>query len=68
VRDVANDVEHKIWAEVVRYVRERGKGLVREGRVSKDVGFNDTLAYSQQAARVAKILVDDLEEHAHRQA
>ena len=68
VRDVANEVEHKIWQEVVRYTKERGRGLVREGRLSKNSGFYETRAFTQQAARVARILVDELEAHAHPDA
>lgn len=65
VRDVANEVEHKIWQEVVRYTKERGRGMVREGSVSKDLGYDETRSYHQQAARVARILVDELEARAH---
>jgi hypothetical protein len=65
VRDVANEVEHKIWQEVVRYTKERGRGLVREGRVSEESRFDETRAFAQQAARVARILVDELEVRAH---
>ncbi len=68
VRDVANEVEHRIWQEVVHYTEERGRGLVREGRVSQRTGFSETLAYSQQAARVARILVDEFEARAHPHA
>jgi hypothetical protein len=63
IRDVANDVEHRIWQEVVQYTQDRGRGMVREGKVSKDTNWNNTSAFQQQAARVAKILVDELEAH-----
>ncbi len=65
VCDVANDVEHKIWQEIVHYTKERGRGLVKEGRVSEETRFGQTRAFSQQAARVAKILVEELDERAH---
>jgi hypothetical protein len=55
IRDVANDVEHKIWQEI--------GGLVREGRVSEDSNWDNTSAFAQQAARVAKMLVEDFEAH-----
>ena len=64
IRDVANEVEHKIWREVVQYTRDRGRGLVREGRVSTEVAWDRTVAFHQQAARVAKILMEELEAHA----
>ncbi len=63
VRDVANEVEHKIWQEIVTYTRGRGAGLVKEGKVSSDTDYDHTAAYAQQAARVAKILVAELDAH-----
>ncbi|MBW2235771.1 MAG: hypothetical protein JRG85_10265 [Deltaproteobacteria bacterium] len=63
IREVANDVEHRIWQQVVQYTQDRGRGLVREGRVSEDTNWDRTAAFQQQAARVAKILVDELEAH-----
>ena len=63
IREVANEVEHRIWREVVRYTRERGRGLEREGRVSDDHTWARSASFPQQAARVAKILIDELEAH-----
>ena len=63
VRDVANDVEHKIWEGIVDHTREQGRDLVRTGRVSSDTSFEHTAAFGQQAARVAKILLDELDAH-----
>lgn len=68
IRDVANELEHKIWEQVVLYVKQRGRGLVREGRVSEDTRWDHTAAFAVQAARVARILVDELEERAHAAA
>lgn len=67
VRDVANDVEHKIWQAIVRYTRARGRELVREGRVSSDTSYDHTAAYGQQAARVAKILVEEIDARGERE-
>ena len=66
IRDVANVVEHRIWGEIVHYTKDRGRGLIREGRVSADTAFDHTATYGQQAARIARILVEDFEAHESR--
>jgi hypothetical protein len=63
VREVANDVEHKIWEGIVDHTREQGRDLARTGRVSSDTSFEHTAAFGQQAARIAKILLDELDAH-----
>jgi hypothetical protein len=61
IRDVANEVEHKIWQEIVAYTKRRGADLVREGRVSSDLTWEHTDGFGQQAARVAKILLEEFD-------
>lgn len=64
IRDVANEVEHKIWQEVVTYTKKRGSQLTHEGRVSSDSNWDRTTAFGQQAAKVARILMEELDAHA----
>jgi hypothetical protein len=67
VHDLARGEEHEAWMEVMRFTRKRGKTLAQEERLSSDLSFEETHAYSETAARVMDILASDFQHHAHIQ-
>jgi hypothetical protein len=64
VRELAQDVEHRIWKEVVRFTRNEAKSLVRAGRVSDDDSYEATENFAHKAAHVAQLLIEDYERQA----
>ncbi len=66
VHDLAHQEEHAIWLEVVRFVDQRGAELVREGRMSDDLRWENTHSYFETASRVTDILAEDCEAHLPR--
>ena len=64
VRELAQDVEHRIWKEVVRFTRNEAKTLVREGRVSSDDSYEATGNFAHKAAHVAQLVIEDYERQA----
>jgi len=65
IRELADGVEHRIWKEIVRYTRKRGRKLARDEHLSRETSWEGTEDFPSQAARIAKLLVDDFEQHAH---
>ncbi len=64
ILDLAREVEHAIWREIVRFTRKEGRTLVKEGRVSDDHSWEGMGNYSQKAAHVAELLIADYNQHA----
>ena len=67
VHDLARGEEHQAWKEIVRFTRRRGQTLAREERLSSDVSFEGTHAYSETAIRIMRILAHDFQHHARAQ-
>lgn len=59
VRDLAREVEHRIWQEIVHFTKKEGKALVEEGRVSDDHTWEAGENYRNKAAHVARLLLQD---------
>ncbi len=64
VRELAQDVEHRIWKEVVRFTRREARTLVNEGRVSSDDSYEATGNFAHKAAHVAQLVMEDYERQA----
>lgn len=62
--EVAADVEHQIWREIVRFTKRDGKAMVRDGRASSDGSWEGTENYAGKAAHIAEMLMEDYEQHA----
>jgi hypothetical protein len=59
VRELAQQVEHRIWKEIVRFTRKDSRSMIRDGRVSMDESWEGTENYAHKAAHVAQLLIDD---------
>ena len=66
VRELAQDVEHRIWREVVRFTRNEASSLVKEGRVSSDDSYEATANFAHKAAHVAQLVLEDYERQARQ--
>jgi hypothetical protein len=64
VHDLALGEERRVWKEIVRFTRKRGRTLVREEHLSSDLSFDGTNVYSETAVRVMGILARDFQRHA----
>jgi len=67
VRELAADVEHRLWRQIVQFTRREGPRLVREGRVSTATSWESTENWAHQAAHVARLVVEDYEARAREQ-
>jgi hypothetical protein len=61
VLELAQQVEHSIWKQIVRFTRKDGRSMVKEGRVSSDETWEGTENYAHKAAHVAQLLLEDYE-------
>jgi len=68
VRDLAQQVEHRIWKEIVRFTRKDGRAMIRDGRVSRDESWEGTENYAHKAAHVAQLLIQDYDRHIQARA
>lgn len=59
VCDLAREVEHRIWGEIVELTRKEGRKLVREGEVSDVRRWDAMRSYADQAAHVAELVLRD---------
>jgi hypothetical protein len=59
IRDLAREVEHRIWEEIVRFTKKEGPALVAEGKVSTDESWEAGENYRGKAAHVAQLLLED---------
>jgi len=57
---------HRIWEEVIRYTRRRGRELVQEGRMPRDMDWDACENFSAKAAHVAEILVTEFDARARK--
>jgi len=64
VRELAQQVEHRIWGEIVRFTKRDGKRMVKDGRASSDDSWEATENYAHKAAHVAQMLIEDYEAQA----
>jgi hypothetical protein len=65
IRELVGSEEHRVWGEVVRFTDARARSLVSEGAISTEERWERTHSYAETAARLAAILAQDYEEHAH---
>ena len=61
VLELAQQVEHSIWKQIVRFTRKDGRSMVKEGRVSSDESWKATENYAHKAAHIAQLLLEDYE-------
>ena len=65
ILELAREEEHRVWEEIVRFTDARGRSLARQGSLADAGDERAGLSVSETAARVADILVEDCEAHAH---
>jgi hypothetical protein len=63
VCELAREVEHRIWAEIIRFTKKEGAKLVRSHEVSDDLRWDTTRTYGDQAAHVAQLVLRDYAQH-----
>jgi hypothetical protein len=59
VCDLARQVEHKVWAEIVRFTKKEGGKLARAHEVSDDVQWDATGDYSEKVKHIARLVLRD---------
>jgi hypothetical protein len=64
VCELAREVEHRIWGEIVSFTKQEGRKLVRSHEVSEDGRWDATRSYADQAAHVAQLVLRDYERQA----
>ena len=64
VRDLAVELEHDTWKEIVRFTRKHSRVLLREGKVSRDLNDHDG-SYLHRAAGVAHMMAEEYDNRAH---
>jgi hypothetical protein len=64
VREMASEVEHRIWQEVVRFTKGEAQDLVKKGRVSDDETWEGSENYFSKAAHIAQLVMSDYEARA----
>ena len=62
--EVGEQEHHRMWEEIIRYTRRRGRELVREGRMERDLDWDHCENFSAKAARVAEILIREFDSRA----
>lgn len=68
IHDLALAEEHRVWLEIVHYTNGRGRTLVREGRVSRELTRDPNHHYAKMAEKVTRILAEEYEQQAYRRA
>ena len=56
---------HKVWEDIIRHTRKRGRELVRAGRLSSDLDWETTANFAAKAAMIAALLVAEYDARAH---
>ncbi len=64
VRELAQQVEHEIWREIVKFTRRDGRQMAKDGRASSVEAWDDDHTYAQEAAHIAKMLMEDYDARA----
>lgn len=59
VCDLAREVEHRIWGQIVDLTRKEGRKLVRDGELSDVRRWDSMRSYGDQAAHVAQLVLRD---------
>jgi hypothetical protein len=59
VCQLAREVEHQVWAEIVRFTKQEGKNLARSHEVSDDVRWETTGNYPEKIAHIAQLVLRD---------
>jgi len=63
VKELAREVEHRIWREIVRFTRKEGRTLIAEGKVSTADDWASGENYAAKAAHVAQLLLKEYGQH-----
>ena len=63
-REVGEREHHRIWEEIVRYTRKRGRELVRDGEMQRDLDWDHCENFAAKAAQVAEILIKEFDSRA----
>jgi hypothetical protein len=59
--DVGEREHHRIWEEIIRYTRKRGRELVRDGQMRRDLDWDHCENFAAKAAQVAEILIREFD-------
>lgn len=59
VHDLAEQLEHRVWQDIVRRADHRGRELVREHKVSSELRWDMSRRYSMTAERVLRMLAEE---------
>ncbi len=62
--EVGEQEHHRIWEEIVRYTRKRGRQLVRDGQMQRDLDWDHCENFAAKAAQVADILIREFDARA----
>ena len=65
IQELAEEEEHRIWQEIVRFTDRRAKSLAKERKLSDRWDWDEGHRYTVIAAHVAEILARDYSLHAH---
>jgi hypothetical protein len=63
-REIAEEEEHHVWEEIVRFTRGLGRSLAQRGVLSNDTS-PESGNYFSKAAGIAHRLAEEFEAHAH---
>lgn len=63
ILELARDEEHRTWREIVTHTKRRAEELIRSHHLTSDTDFDHTKCYSDVAARIARMLAEEYEEH-----
>jgi hypothetical protein len=66
VCQLAREVEHQVWAEIVRFTKQEGKSLAHSHEVSDDVRWEAAGNYPKKVAHIAQLVLRDYDEHCRR--
>lgn len=66
VCELAREVEHRIWREIVRFTRDEGQKLLDDRELSEDMRWGALRSYTQQAAHVAQLVLRDYDQQSRR--
>jgi hypothetical protein len=59
VCELAREVEHQVWAEIVRFTAGEGRALARSHQVSDDTSFEASRNYREKITHIAQLVLRD---------
>ena len=63
IHDLAEREEHEAWLEIVRFTDHCAKALIKRGHLSSKAAWDFDHSYTHNAARVARMLIQEYELH-----